>query len=123
MTAKIIKFNKPQLHQPSRPLGKHGAALWQAVTSEYGIEDAGGMEMLTQACQALDRAEELSAAIKRDGPVIKSKGIIRDHPCLKHEIASRSFVVRTLQRLGLDVEALKGVGRPPSSVGWSPEED
>jgi hypothetical protein len=30
---------------------------------EYGILDAGGREMVTQACQALDRAEELGAAI------------------------------------------------------------
>ena len=51
MTAKILKFNTPQLLKPSRPLGKHGSALWQAVTTEYGIEDAGGVEMLTLACQ------------------------------------------------------------------------
>ena len=37
MTAKILKFNKPQLHKPARPFGKHGSALWQAVTNEYGI--------------------------------------------------------------------------------------
>ena len=51
MTAKILKFNTPQLLS-LRPLGKHGSALWQAVTTEYGIEDAGGVEMLTLACQA-----------------------------------------------------------------------
>ena len=113
MTAKILKFNTPQLLKPSRPLGKHGSSLWQSVTTEYGIEDAGGVEMLTEACQALDRAEELSAAIKRDGPVIRSKGAIRDHPAIKHELAARSFVVRTLQRLlGLNVEAIKPIGRP-----------
>ena len=25
-------------------------ALWKSVTSEYGIEDCGGIEMLAQAC-------------------------------------------------------------------------
>jgi hypothetical protein len=123
MTAKIIPLNRPRLQKPSRPLGKHGMALWSAVTGEYGIEDAGGVEMLTQACQSLDRAEELAVAIKRDGAIIRSKGIIRDHPAIKHELAARSFVVRTLQRLGLDVEALKGVGRPPAAGGWNPEDD
>lgn len=113
MTPKIIKFTRPQMLKPSRPIGKHGKQLWNSVTEEYGIEDAGGVEMLTLACQALDRAEDLAAAIKRDGTVIRSKGIIRDHPALKHELAARSFVVRTLQRLGLDVEAVKPVGRPP----------
>jgi hypothetical protein len=118
MTAKILKFNKPQLLKPSRPLGKHGQALWLSITSEYGIEDSGGVEMLTLACQALDRAEELGAAIKRDGCVTRTKGIIREHPAIKAELANRSFVVRTLQRLGLDMEALKSVGRPAGDFNY-----
>jgi hypothetical protein len=121
--AAILKFNRSQVLKPSRPLGKHGAALWKSITAEYGIEDAGGAELLTEACQTLDRAEELAAAIKRDGPVIRYKGAIKDHPAIKHELAARSFVVRTLQRLGLDVEALKPVGRPPSPLGWKPDEE
>jgi hypothetical protein len=50
--------------------------------------------------------------IDRDGEVIRTKQGLRDHPGLKHELANRSFVVRTLSRLGLDVEAIKPVGRP-----------
>jgi hypothetical protein len=123
MTAKILKFDKPRLQKPSRPLGKNGQALWQSIVTEYGIEDAGGVEMLTLACQALDRAEELATAIKEDGAVIRTRGIVKEHPGIKAELANRSFVVRTLQRLGLDVEALKSVGRPPASGGWNPEED
>jgi hypothetical protein len=123
MTAKILKFDKPRLQKPSRPLGKHGQALWQSIVTEYGIEDAGGVEMLTLACQALDRAEELATAIKEDGAVIRTRGIVKEHPGIKAELANRSFVVRTLQRLGLDVEALKSVGRPPATGGWNPEED
>lgn len=115
MTAKVIPFTKAQVFKPSRPLGKHGLALWEAITGEYGIEDSGGVEMLTQACQSLDRAEILAAAIKRDGPVIRHKGMVRDHPCLKHELAARAFTVRTLQKLGLDVEAVRPVGRPAGS--------
>jgi hypothetical protein len=42
------------------------------------------------------------------------KGVVRDHPALKHEIANRSFVVRTLTRLGLNVEPVRGPGRPGS---------
>jgi hypothetical protein len=102
--------------KPARSLGKHGAALWRAVVSEYGIEDAGGIEMLTAACQQLDRAESLREQIDRDGDVIRSKAGLREHPGLKHELAARSFVVRTLARLGLDVEAVKPVGRPPAKA-------
>jgi hypothetical protein len=45
--------------KPSRKLGNHGLSLWTKVTTEYDMSDAAGAEMLTQACQALDRAELL----------------------------------------------------------------
>jgi hypothetical protein len=45
---------------------------------------------------------------------------VREHPALKHELSNRAFVVRTLSRLGLDVEPLRpSVGRPGLKVGWS----
>ena len=97
---------------PPRKLGTYGLALWQSVTSEYRIEDAGGVEMLCQACQQLDQAEALHERVVADGVVIYTKTGPKDHPALKHELAARSFVVRTLARLGLDVEAIRPVGRP-----------
>jgi hypothetical protein len=77
--------------KPSRKLGDHGSALWSAITDEYAIEDAGGVELLTQACQALDRAETLRAAIEKDGATIQSPKGLRDHPVLKHELAARAL--------------------------------
>jgi hypothetical protein len=50
-----------------RPLGKHGKVLWDAVMSEYRIDDIGGVEILAQACAALDRAEQCAAEVNRDG--------------------------------------------------------
>ena len=48
---------------------------------------------------------------------------ITDHPALKHELANRGFVSKTLVRLGLDVEPVRGIGRPAHSLGiestWS----
>jgi hypothetical protein len=98
----------------SRTLGKFGRNLWDRITSEYDVADAGGLELLTLACQALDRAEALRARIDRDGEIIlRADGGVRDHPGLKHELAARSFVARTLSRLGLDVEPLRpGPGHP-----------
>jgi len=104
--------------KPSRKLGQHGVNLWRSVMAEYQVADSGGLEMLTAACQQLDRAESLREAIERDGEIVRAKGELREHPALKHELASRAFVVRTLARLGLDVEAIKPVGRPPSG-GWA----
>jgi len=98
---------------PPRQLGAHGSDLWQIITVDYDISDSGGREMLAQACATLDRAEECADEIRRDGVTIRTKLGPKDHPALKHELANRAFVVRTLARLGLDVEAIKPLGRPP----------
>jgi hypothetical protein len=119
MATKLTVVTSPQPGiKPSRKLGQHGAALWRSVMNEYAIVDSGGIEMLTAACQALDRAESLREQINRDGEVIRMKGgVLKDHPALKHELANRAFVVRTLHRLGLDVEAIKPIGRPTTQWG------
>jgi hypothetical protein len=92
------------------------------VQREYAIADVGGRELLAQACAAEDRAESLAAAIARDGDVIYSRtGVPRTHPAVKDELACRAFVVRTLERLGISIEAVKPPGRPPSGgLGWTP---
>jgi hypothetical protein len=114
-----LAASSPELREPAnvppRPLGKDGKALWRAVTLAYQIEDEGGREILAQACAALDRAEGLRVQIDADGPIIRQKGGLRDHPGLKHELANRAFVTRCVGRLGLDVEAVKPVGRPPQA--------
>ena len=105
---------------PPRPLGTAGRALWDRVHSEYVVVDAGGAELLCLACEALDRAQALAAEIAADGPILRAaNGVMRDHPGIKHELACRAFVVRTLQRLGLDVEPVRAVGRPAGrATGW-----
>jgi hypothetical protein len=90
--------------------------LWRNVHAEYNIEDVGGVEMLAQAAQALDRAEALASCIARDGEVIYTRGGPKSHPAVKDELACRAFVVRTLQKIGLNMEEVKSVGRP-SSIG------
>ena len=98
---------------PPATLGKAGTNLWQTLMSEYRIDDAGGREMLAQICAAADRADECAEIISADGPVTRVGKQLKDHPLLKHELAARSFVVRSLHRLGLDVEPTRNtVGRP-----------
>jgi hypothetical protein len=105
---------------PPRKLGLHGLNLWNSVQAEYRIEDCGGRELLAQACEGLDRAEELKACIDADGAVIRNRtGIPRAHPACRDEVAVRGFVVRTLQKLGLNYEAVRAPGRPPKPFGWT----
>ncbi len=95
-------------------LGRHGRKLWDRVMAEYQIEDSGGLEMLAQACQALNRAEALREEIDRDGEVFRVRGSVREHPTLKVELANRAFVVRTLAKLGLNFEPVRPASWRPS---------
>lgn len=113
----LVKPNSSGI-QPPRPLGNHGVALWDKLMAEYRITDCGGLEVLAQICAALDRAEMLAEQVAADGSVIMTKTGLREHPAIKGERGCRSFVTRNLQRLGLNVEAVKPVGRPGGGLGW-----
>ena len=104
---------------PPATLDETGRKLWQSIMSEYRIEDSGGREMLKQICEAADSVAEFSAIIARDGPVVRTKAGPKDHPLVKHALAARSFVVRSLHRLGLDVEPIGRIGRPTLHEQWA----
>jgi hypothetical protein len=109
---KVVKSSPPTGQQPPRKLGQHGLNLWRTITSEYDISDAGGIEILLQVCRATDRVESLAEQIDSDGEVVMVKGTPKPHPLLRDEIQIRAFVCRGLQKLGLNVEVVKPVGRP-----------
>jgi hypothetical protein len=97
---------------PPRKLGPSGLPLWRSVQEHYRITDSGGTEMLCQLCEAADTAASLQAEIDADGHVIRTKAGPRSHPGLRDLLAARAFIVRTLARLGLDVEPIRAIGRP-----------
>jgi len=102
---------------PPENLKRYGRALWAKVQDQYAIADVGGTEMLGQACAAADVAEDCAAKIKSEGlTVVSGSGTPHDHPLLRHELAARAFVVKTLRALGLNVEPLRRPGRPPAHV-------
>ena len=109
--------------QPPRKLGKFGLSAWNALQAEFHITDAGGIEVLAQACAAIDRAEALRARIDAEGETIVTRSGLKAHPALTHELGARSFVSRSLSRLGLLDEPLKVPGRPGKSHGWDPYAD
>src|SRR5262249_53537559 len=106
------------LPTPPRKLGIPGVALWNAVQTEFRIEDCGGIELLAQACAAAHRAESLTSPIDQDGETIHTAHGLKAHPCLKDELANRAFIVRTLEKLGLTQEAVLPIGRPSRGSGW-----
>src|SRR5262245_29069077 len=105
---------------PPRPLGECGMGLWRRIMDEYEIDDAGGLELLCLACQALDRAESCRGQIDEAGEVSTVNGQPgRPHPLLRDEIANRAFVVKTLERLGIASEPAKAAGRPPGTWNYA----
>lgn len=107
---------------PPRGLGPIGKGLWADITAAYEFSDRASYETLFQACAAADRAERCRVAIDRDGELVRTRTGEREHPLLKAEMAARGFVVRTLARLGLDLEPVRpGPGRPPGGgvgISW-----
>jgi len=104
--------------KPPAALGKAGAALWRSIQSEFRVDDAPGRETLSQICAAADTVAQCDEEIARDGPMIRTKAGLKEHPLLKGKLATRSFIVRSLHRLGFDVEPTRGsVGRPPGMRG------
>lgn len=100
--------------QPPRPLGQYGKNLWDRIQKDYAITDTGGIELLAQMCQAVDRAEELAERIAADGAVLQTRSGPRSHPSIRDELACRAFICRTIQRLGLNLEPLQ------SRPSWKP---
>jgi hypothetical protein len=107
------------LPKPPSTLGLAGANLWRSIMSEYDISDAGGRALLEQAAFAYDRAERLRVEIDRDGEIVRGRTGMREHPGLKVELASRSFVVRTLQRLGINLEAVRPASGTRPKPTWA----
>ena len=99
--------------EPKPKFGEAGQSLWKLITDEFDISDAGGIALLEQICHAQDRVEQLAAQIAIDSPVIYIKNVPKAHPALRDELANRAFITRNLQRLGVNVEAIKSPGRPP----------
>jgi P27 family predicted phage terminase small subunit len=108
---------------PPRALGQHGLEFWRKVQSEFAISDCAGIELLMQACSAIDRAESLAEIIAREGEVIRTRtGTIKSHPAVRDELSARQVVMKAIARLGIDVEPVKSPGRPPKTFGWTGDE-
>jgi hypothetical protein len=107
---------------PPAELGMAGAALWRSIQAEYAIDDVGGRALLEQICGAADRIQSIKEEVAADGPVIRSRGSLRAHPCLQAEIQNRALIMRGLEKLGITVQPVKPHGHPAKPTGWTPPE-
>lgn len=80
--------------------------LFAAMVTEYGIDDAGGLALLTAACENHARARRCREIIDVDGELVGGK----PHPLCAIERDSRKGFVATIKALGLDVESAGASG-------------
>ena len=101
---------------PAAGLGAEGKALWQRLQAAYQIEDEGGLTLLLRVCESRDLVVDAMAEVRRDGFVITDRyGAKRGHPLLTVARDAGARELQALKMLALDLEPLKGLGRPGSA--------
>lgn len=103
-----------------KSLSKPARAWWSALMREFTLDDAGSRLLLETAMRAWDRAEAASAAIEKDGAVLRdASGRPVKHPLLSVERDCRGQVLQAFRLLNLDPgTTLKPkIGRPPGGRG------
>lgn len=95
-------------------LSKEAKQKWRKLITEYGIDDAGGKEILRAGLEAFDRAQTARANIDKVGLLIKDRfGVVKPHPLIACERDARAAYLQALKQLNLDIEPLRdGPGRP-----------
>ena len=90
--------------------------IFRRLTEEYGIADAGGLEILRSGLRALDQAEAAEERIAKDGQAtVDWFGQVRAHPLLAVARDFRGQWVATLRALNLAVGEPPKIGRPEGS--------
>ena len=100
-------------------LKKPGREMYEQIGSEYGIDDAGGLQLLTVAAECLDRMRNAQAEIEKNGAVLTDRyGGLKAHPSIAIEKDSRIGLMAALKQLNLDLEPLRDRrGNPGLDIG------
>jgi len=106
----------PHKDGPPTPKGLSAEArrLWHALRTDYEISDSAGLLLLETAMRSYDRALQARKTIAVEGAIVLDRfGQRKPHPLLALERDARLVMMKALQELHLDVEAVGAVGRPP----------
>jgi hypothetical protein len=93
--------------KPPKSLKRHGMSLFRFITQNFSLETH-HLALLTQACQALDRAESARVRIEREGLVHLDRfGQPKSHVLLPIERDSRAAFFGMMTQLGFDEETIQ----------------
>lgn len=103
---------------PPRHLDKPGRDLFKRLVMDYAITDAGGLALLTTACECLDRMRQAQAAIQEHGALVRDRyDQLKNNPACVLERDARNGYLAALKALQLDIEpgVKQAPGRPLGS--------
>jgi len=107
MTSRI---KRPQFADCSIKTKKFLWELWQ----NFEIDDPAGIKLMEVLGQLIDRREQARKAIKKYGLLVPDRvNKPKQNPACAIEKDCTAQILMTLDKLHLDIEPLKSIGRPP----------
>jgi phage terminase small subunit len=86
------------------------------MAATYALESQ-GVQLLTLAAEARDRAEQARARIVKDGAYVQGRYGLRAHPAIAVERDSRLAFARLVRELQLEDQQAPEAPRPPAIAG------
>ena len=94
-----------KIRRAPKNLDKTGKKFWKAVLGEFEFEKTHDFELLSQACECLDRIFQCQEAVKADGLFQKDRyGKPVEHDALKVERAQKKLFLSIIRELGLTLD-------------------
>jgi len=119
MPVKPTKRKRPSLiPKPPRKLSPPAQKFWREVAEEYGIlGDPAGQQLLTVACESLDRYWQAQSEIASKGLLMLDRyGCQKLNPACSVEKTAKQGFLAAMRALRLDIEPPHpSAGRPPGS--------
>jgi phage terminase small subunit len=87
--------------------------LWRVVTRDWLLDEA-ALAVLATACRALTQDLQAAALVAKEGLVVRDRwGQAKPNPAVAIRRDAQSTFLRAMKELGLDLEPVGPVGRPP----------
>lgn len=94
---------------PPKHLSAEARRLWDRLTTDYVLDDAGGMLLLRSALEAFDRLQDARKTLATDGAIVRDRwNQPKPHPALAIERDAATRMHSALRLLKLEPGAFGG---------------
>jgi P27 family predicted phage terminase small subunit len=107
---------RDRIPRPTRGrLSKEARKWWDVILNDFDLESA-SLLILESALEAFDRMRQAAIEVDRDGVTVKDRyDVPKEHPALSIQRSERAAMQRGIKMLGIDLEPIADIGRPPRS--------